>query len=371
MKYVFIILVVLLCLTGCKKQEGYVIKGDIAGMPDSVEVILMENKGNIYVMIDTSVVAGGKFSFEGAIGNVPFKMALYCAKYRGLCMFRVGHDVTRISGEAGDLSLWMAENKQEEQLEENRYFRKSLPQLKEISRLWQIRNRANNDSVFVLIDSIHEVVRLSDFEVLKQNGPKSKIYLEKLEHIVSFWSEQKSQIKKEDLMTAYRQLSDEQKNSLSGEAIINRLDPPKPVLPGDKMPDCKLYDLDSNVRQLSDYKGKYILLEFWSVACRPCLMERPVLNRLAGKYKDSLYIIGINLDTDRSVWGVKMEGAEPIEYINLSDGKGDKAGVGARYCVEGTPFFVLVSPEGVVLDSWNSAGYTEKYLLKFLSVKKD
>lgn len=368
---IFILLAVLFCATACKQQKGYVVRGDIVGLPDSIEIILMKRVGNAYVMTDTNVVSDGKFYFKGNVREIPFDVALYCAKYRGICTFRVGNNVTKISGEVGDLSLWIAENDLEEQREENRYIHKSLPQLKEVSRLRQIRNRENRDSVQILVDSIDDVIRVADFELLKQNGPKSKIYLEKLENITHFWSAEKSRLKKEELEMAYRQLSDEQKNSLSGEAIANRINSPKPVQPGDVLPDWELYDLDRNVHRLSDYWGKYILLEFWQTACRACLEERPVLNGLMDRYKDSLCIVGINLNTDRTLWNTNLEGSEPIRYINLSDGRGEKAGIGARYCVEGTPFFVLVSPAGIVLDSWNTAGYTEKHLLKYLQEIKD
>lgn len=358
-------------LTACKKQVGYVIEGEIAGLPDSIEIILMKNYGDAYINIDTVLATGGQFCFKGIPDEVPMKLAVSCTGLPGMCIFRVGDNVTKISGESVFLSAWVAENDLKEQQEENEYILRSLPQLMEIGRLMQQVNRDNDNSVWTKIDSIYEVVCVADFNLLRQSNPGSIVYLEKLQNVVFVWSEKKSLLKKEELVAAYQKLPDDQKNSLPGEFIECALNPATPLQPGDEMPDAILYDLDSNVHRLSDYKGKYMLLEFWRQACAPCLKVRPVLNQLADEYSDSLHVIGINLDQSRIVWELKMEGANPIAYVNLSDGKGQKAGIGAKCCVSGTPAFVLASPEGKVLTQWSGSYDLLEHVFKFLKEKRN
>jgi thiol-disulfide isomerase/thioredoxin len=58
--------------------------------------------------------------------------------------------------------------------------------------------------------------------------------------------------------------------------------------------DLKLKDLDGKKIQLSDYKGKVVLLNFWATWCSPCLAEIPELVKWQRKYsKAGLQIIGI------------------------------------------------------------------------------
>jgi len=54
------------------------------------------------------------------------------------------------------------------------------------------------------------------------------------------------------------------------------------------------------LRRLSDYEGKVVVLNFWATWCAPCLDEIPDLNRLQNKYPDDLVIISIS-DEERSL----------------------------------------------------------------------
>ena len=52
------------------------------------------------------------------------------------------------------------------------------------------------------------------------------------------------------------------------------------------MADGDLYDLDGNVRHLSEFKGKYILLDFWSQGCGPCLQSLPELEEVTEQVQE-------------------------------------------------------------------------------------
>ena len=62
-------------------------------------------------------------------------------------------------------------------------------------------------------------------------------------------------------------------------------------------PDFTLPKLDGNSLTLSDFKGKVIILDFWTTWCPPCRREIPDFVELYEKYKDEgLLIIGVSLD---------------------------------------------------------------------------
>ena len=61
--------------------------------------------------------------------------------------------------------------------------------------------------------------------------------------------------------------------------------------------DFALPTLEGEILQLSDFKGKVIILDFWAIFCPPCRKGIPDFVKLYDKYKDKgLVIIGINLD---------------------------------------------------------------------------
>jgi cytochrome c biogenesis protein CcmG/thiol:disulfide interchange protein DsbE len=68
-------------------------------------------------------------------------------------------------------------------------------------------------------------------------------------------------------------------------------------------PDFSLPQLDGQALQLSSYRGKVVLLDFWATWCDPCREETPHLVELQQKYGDrGLQIIGVSLD----------DGPEPV-----------------------------------------------------------
>ena len=71
---------------------------------------------------------------------------------------------------------------------------------------------------------------------------------------------------------------------------------------GAKAPDFSLKDYENKNIKLSDFKGKYVLLDFWANWCIPCLEDFPALKEYYQKYNPGLEIIGISRDEDPEKW---------------------------------------------------------------------
>ena len=56
-----------------------------------------------------------------------------------------------------------------------------------------------------------------------------------------------------------------------------------------------LEDIQGNTHRLEDYRGKWVLVNFWATWCPPCLSEIPQLNSLHNAHKDKdLFLFSIN-----------------------------------------------------------------------------
>jgi peroxiredoxin len=149
-------------------------------------------------------------------------------------------------------------------------------------------------------------------------------------------------------------------NTLFGQGIQAEINKPTPPNIGDRVPDVEVHDLSGNKVRLSDFSGKYILLDFWSLACYPCVLAAPELRELNENYKDSLIIIGLGMDANSKMW-IDATKRDSVTWINLSDGKGDYAGVSSIFGITGLPTYILINPRDTIIDRW--VGY-EKGIIK-------
>lgn len=132
------------------------------------------------------------------------------------------------------------------------------------------------------------------------------------------------------------------------------------LLKGETVPDFKFDLLNLPAKKLSDYKGQYLLLDFWFSGCTPCLKAIPQLNRLDNE-NENLCIIGIDpVDTEERF--LKAIDKFKIEYAQtLVDGNSEMP---SYFNVGGYPTYVLIDPAGKYVKEFNSTNLEEihKYL---------
>ncbi|WP_018660492.1 thiol-disulfide oxidoreductase ResA [Heyndrickxia acidiproducens] len=114
---------------------------------------------------------------------------------------------------------------------------------------------------------------------------------------------------------------------------------------GDQAPDFVLKDMKGKKHQLSDYKGRGVLLNFWGTWCEPCKKEMPYMNELYKTYdKKGVKILAVHVkDTKFLVDAfVKQYG---LNFPVLIDKTGD---VQTAYNIDPLPTTVLIGPDGIV-----------------------
>ena len=123
---------------------------------------------------------------------------------------------------------------------------------------------------------------------------------------------------------------------------------------------------------LADFRGKYVLLEFWTTWCGPCHRDMPKVKLAYDLYKDQgLVVIGVH-DNSTPLDGIKQDVAEQgLSYpivVDRPDGR-----ILASYKplgVIGYPTYILIGPDGnVVEDPTGTARGFHMYLLEILRQK--
>lgn len=118
---------------------------------------------------------------------------------------------------------------------------------------------------------------------------------------------------------------------------------------GSKARDFSLNTPDGNKISLSDYKGKYTLIDFWASWCGPCRKENPALVKVFQKYKNKNFdILGVSLDDDLVKWKNAIT-ADKLDWKHVSDLKGWDNEVAVMYGVESIPQSFLIDTEGKII----------------------
>jgi thiol-disulfide isomerase/thioredoxin len=120
----------------------------------------------------------------------------------------------------------------------------------------------------------------------------------------------------------------------------------------------KLRDINGNAVRLSDFRGKIVLLNFWTTWCTACQGEFAALNELQKKHPNDLVVVGISLDSNSDAGAEDGAGAKGttveqrvartikargIQYRILLD---PESSVGARFNGGELPTNVLIDKQG-------------------------
>ena len=103
--------------------------------------------------------------------------------------------------------------------------------------------------------------------------------------------------------------------------------------------------------KLSDFKGKYVFLDFWAMWCGPCVSELPNLVKLSEELTDQPFaIVSISLDPEerRSVVPKFIE-KRAMNWAHVMDGKVWDSEIVKAYDVTGIPATFLIDPNGKIL----------------------
>lgn len=113
-------------------------------------------------------------------------------------------------------------------------------------------------------------------------------------------------------------------------------------------PEIALKDLDGKVVKLSDFRGKWVVVDFWGSWCGWCIKGFPELKKTYQEYKGKLEVLGVDCQDPETTWREAVA-RHQLPWVNVyNPGRGEE--VLSAYGVQGFPTKVLVSPEGKIAD---------------------
>lgn len=127
--------------------------------------------------------------------------------------------------------------------------------------------------------------------------------------------------KYDQLDLLYNKLSTKVKNTDDGKILAEKLNAVRELNDTSKIYNFSIADTDGKVVQLSDYKGKKVLLEFWASWCGPCIANLPKLKKYAAENPD-VQILAISIDDKKENWLTAIKKHEFNYAKHVSELKG-------------------------------------------------
>jgi len=142
--------------------------------------------------------------------------------------------------------------------------------------------------------------------------------------------------------------------------------PDRPSLKvGSLAPEFAQNDIEGAVQNLAKYRGRMLLLEFWSTHCGPCRADAP---RMVAFYKETsrekLAFLGVSSDeSEDELRAFLKEFSIPWPQIR----EPGESAIHRMYRTKGFPTHYLLGPKGEILDTWVCAGQAVSRVKKFLA----
>jgi peroxiredoxin len=149
----------------------------------------------------------------------------------------------------------------------------------------------------------------------------------------------------------FDQLSRSLRDSKDGIQLADRIKGMNAGNVGDAAPAFTLLNTEGKEVSLSDFKGKYVLIDFWATWCVPCLNEMPNVAKAYHTYKEKNFVVvGISLDRpDSRVLWQKTIKRDTMDWPQVSDFKWWNSKAALAYHINSVPANFLVDPSGKII----------------------
>jgi peroxiredoxin len=153
----------------------------------------------------------------------------------------------------------------------------------------------------------------------------------------------------EFMQTVSNRLHEAHPNSEMVTFFKSQMDDLAKLAVGVEAPDFSMPTPEGDTVALSDFRGGYVLVDFWAAWCKPCREENPNIVEAYNKYKDAGFeILGVSLDRKREDWLKAIED-DNLAWTQVSELQYWQSPIVKEYKISGIPFSLLIDPDGKIV----------------------
>jgi peroxiredoxin len=352
-------------IISCKDKNAFTISGTVNNPGSLKQIYLMEADSTQIAVVDsTNLSDQGKFQFKRK------------SPYPNLYKIRIGgsiFDLIAKNGDAIDFTTSLTDNTHAYQVTGS----DESDKIKEFNRISNFYGEKNSKLAQEYQDKVQALGKQSDSLVKIYMPVFQKTLGEYSAEVLKFIHANKNSLaayyaatsldltRYEPQLIAY---ADSIKGKFTDnpgvQRFIAQMAALKPLSIGHPAPDFTTGGIDGKPVKLSDYKGKYVMLDFWASWCGPCRQENPNVVKQYAIYKPlGLNILGISLDVDRKLWEQAVK-ADKLTWAHASDLKNFEGPTERLYHIEAIPSNFIINPQGIIIAKNITGADLEEFLSK-------
>lgn len=363
--------------------NGYQINGSVEGITDGKAILMVTEPENL-AFADTVDISNGEFVFKGGIKDVVNASIIICPKdMEAASMFvllenapiTISGNWEKVVAQYG--TRYFKDNEYKGGVNYN-FSQKYRNQSDSISnqskyaaykKAWKDLEvlRGQDESAYkAQYDKVKEETA-ADMENLQKESHEASIKLisenNDIEYSAYILRILSSNMTLEELETIFNKFTPKVQNSYFAQEVKEEIKNLKAVAPGQPAPNFTLKTPSGSLFNLSDLKGKYVLVDFWASWCGPCRAAVPELKELYAKYKEKGFeIVGVANDSREKDWLGAIE-ADQSNWIHVIDEfpvKNKPSLVSTLYGIHYLPSYFLIAPDGKMIGKMEKPELKEK-----------
>lgn len=343
-----VLLALLSCFSCGEKQpnDGKVeISGKIENAPTGAIILSQFTESRPLVLDTLQLDKKGEFSYEVAVETPTFyELNLYGQKSVRLALL---HDDVKVDYDFANPESLVIEGSKDTQ---------EMIKIEKMMEAYQTKVNSLNDAYYkAMSDNDTETIKQIQIDAMALESNQST----EVKNVINSMGDSFASLAAIGLLNPKNEfqfmdsliakLDENYPNTKSIIQIKQQLDEMRALSMGQIAPEIALPDPDGKMMKLSDFRGKYVMIDFWAAWCKPCREENPNVVKLYSEYKDKGFeIFGVSLDRTKEAW-VGAIAEDGLTWPQVSDLQYFNSEAAELYQIAAIPATYLIDPEGKII----------------------